>query len=195
MIDFSPVRQKLITVADLARTIGKADLAAATDAMTEALLTRIESCSDDDVTFIPDDPEANDTYAADDSVVSLPWTLGHVIVHATASAEEAAFLAAELARGIELHGRSRYEGPWATVTTVEQCRSRLAESRRMVLATLDAWPDEPHLEVTVESSYGPPRNAIARFLGGLSHSDAHLEHVTAIVEQARQARLTGRLPV
>ncbi len=188
MIDFSPVRQKLITLPDLARPLGKGDLAAATIAMTDALLARIEDCEDADVTFVPDDPEANDTYAADESVVALPWTLGHVIVHATASAEEAAFLAAELARGVEIHGRSRYETPWETVTTIAECRDRLLESRRMILATLDVWPNQPHLEVTVESPNGPPRNAIARFLGGLSHSDSHLAQVSGIVEQAHQAR-------
>jgi hypothetical protein len=195
MIDFSPVRQKLVTVPDLARSLDKADLAAATIAMTDALLERIEGCVDADVTFEPDDPEANDTFAADDSVVALPWTLGHVIVHATASAEEAAFLAAELARGVEIHGRSRYETPWPTVTTIAECRDRLRESRRMVLATLDVWPDEPHLEVTVDSPNGPPRNAIARFLGGLSHSDSHLAQVAGIVEQARRARSAGSLTI
>jgi hypothetical protein len=44
--------------------------------------------------------------------LALPWTLGHVIVHITASAEESAFLAAELARGVHRRtGRSRFEVP------------------------------------------------------------------------------------
>lgn len=47
--------------------------------------------------------------------VHLAWNLGHVIVHTMASAEESAALAAELARGVEYHGRSRYEVPWETV--------------------------------------------------------------------------------
>jgi DinB superfamily len=195
MIDFDPVRQKVMTIPDLARSMTPADLAAAAAAMTDALLERIESGQDQDVVFVPSDPNANDTYAADESIVGLAWTLGHVIVHATASAEEAAFLAAELARGVPIHGRSRYEVPWETVTTVEQCRHRLRESRGMVLATLEVWPDEPHLEVTVESSAGPPRNAIARFLSGLMHSDSHLDQVADIVEQARQARPVGGIRV
>ena len=193
MIDFSPIDQKAMTIPELARTLTQAQLAAAATAMTDALLHGIEGCLDEDVTFIPNDPDANDTFAADDSVVGLAWTLGHVIVHATASAEEASFLAAELARGVPILGRSRYEVPWETVTTVEQCRHRLRESHRMVLATLEVWPDVPHLEVTVESASGLLRNAMARFLSGLRHSDSHLDQVAGIVEQARLARLANAL--
>ncbi len=61
----------------------------------------------------------------DAAEVGLAWTLGHVIVHLTASAEEAAFLGAELARGVEPHGRSRYEVPWRTLVTIEGARARL----------------------------------------------------------------------
>ena len=76
-----------------------------------------------------------------------------MIVHTTASSEEAAFIAAELARGVEFHGRSRSEVPWETVTTIEQCRHRLEESRRMRLATLQIWPDEPDLDNTMTLAF------------------------------------------
>jgi hypothetical protein len=102
----------------------------------------------------------------------MPWTLGHLIVHVTASAEEAAAIAAELARGVPHRGgRSRSEVHWTTVTTVEQCRQRLEESRRMRLASLGMWPDQPDLSNT----YLPPRegaepvNAVIRFVNGLRH--------------------------
>ena len=52
---------------------------------------------------------------------------------------------ADLARGVAFHGRSRSEVPWETVTTIAQCRARLEESRRMRLASLDMWPDQPYL--------------------------------------------------
>jgi hypothetical protein len=124
-------------------------------------------------------------FAADVAEAKIAWTLGHVIVHTTASSEESAFLAAELARGVEPHGRSRFETPWRTVTTIEQCRRRLEESRRMRLATLDVWPDQPHLDVFYQ--YAPDRpsyNAFGRFVLGLRHDDDHLGQIAEIVRQA-----------
>jgi hypothetical protein len=58
-------------------------------------------------------------------------TLAHVIVHTTASAEESRLSGGRDARGVPNHGRSRYEVPWQSVTTIDQCRHRLEESRRM----------------------------------------------------------------
>ena len=120
--------------------------------------------------------------------VDLAWTLGHVIVHALASSEESAFLAAEMARGVEPHGRSRYETPWEEVTTIEQCRSYIEQSRRMILAMLDVWPDEPHLDNTYEPWDGMVANPVIRFLLGLSHAEEHLAQIEEIVRQAKAAR-------
>ncbi|MGH2513177.1 MAG: DinB family protein, partial [Candidatus Limnocylindrales bacterium] len=147
---------------------------------------------DADVTFVPLDPAADDTFADDPAEAGLAWTLGHVIVHLTASAEEAAFLAAELARGVEDHGRSRYEVPWPTLTTIAACQGRLVESERMILASLETWPDVPHLEVVYTTSRGATRTAVARFLGGLRHSDEHVGQVRESLRQARAARIAGR---
>ena len=120
----------------------------------------------------------------------MAWTLGHVIVHATASAEECAFLAAEVARGvIDRGGRSRYEAPWLSVTTGAQCRERLEESRRMRLACLDAWPDAPHMEAAYRfRPDGPVFSAAALFVYGLFHDDSHLGQIAEIVRQAKVAR-------
>jgi hypothetical protein len=162
------------------------DLRRLTNTMIDAVEAAIAGCTDADVTFVPSDPAANDTFADDPSVVDLAWTLGHVIVHATASAEVAAFLAAELARGVERPGRSRYEVPWESVTTIAQCRARLAESRRMRLASLDLWPEPPHLETAFR--YRPdsaPLNAYERFMGGLRHGNSHIDQVREIVRQAQ----------
>jgi DinB superfamily len=189
MIDFERVRSGELELGDLATGLGPADLVRATRALTAQLLLRIEAAGDADVGFVPADPAAEDTFADDPAEVGLAWTLGHVIVHLTASAEEAAFLAAELARGVEPHGRSRHEVPWRSVVTIEAARGRLLESERMILASLDSWPDEPHLDVVYTTNQGATRNAPARFLGGLMHADAHLGQVSEIVRQARLARL------
>jgi DinB superfamily len=165
------------------------DLRRHTNQMIDYMLGLIADCRDADVTFLPVDPEANDTFAANAAEVNLSWTLAHVIVHATASAEEAAFIATELARGVPYHGRSRYEEPWQTVTTIKQCRARLEESRRMRLASLDAWPNPPHLENTYSvERYPEPINAIRRFAMGLGHDESHLEQIKNIVQQTTAAR-------
>jgi len=60
------------------------------------------------------------------------------------------------------------------VTTKAECVQRLEESRRIRLAYLDTWPDQPHLDVQREVSerflekFGP-MNAVSSFLSGLKH--------------------------
>lgn len=196
MLDFSPVRNKEIKISQLAATLTPADLAHLTDEMIDTILGLIAGCTDADVTFVPEDPQANDTFAINPDEVSLSWTLGHVIVHTTASAEESAFLAAELARGVAFHGRSRAEAPWQAVTTIAQCRHRLEESRRMRLASLELWPDPPDLDNSYEVAPGSgPTNALTRFVRGLSHDDSHLGQIAEIVRQARAARMNTLQPV
>lgn len=174
------------------------DLRRLTNALIDDVLHMLRHCADADVTFVPIDPAANDTFASSEDEVGIAWTLGHVIVHMTASSEESAALAAELARGVEYHGRSRSEVPWQTMKTMAQCRARLRESRRMRLASLDMWPDSPHLE----NSYTPreganPIGPVARFLSGLRHDASHLAQLRDVIGQARVARLqrtfVGRL--
>lgn len=190
MLDFTPVRRNEITIGQLSAGLARDDLQRLTGEMIDALQDLIAGCVDADVTFVPDDPEANDTFASDTELVSLPWTLGHVIVHTTASAEESAALAAEQARGVRYHGRSRSEVPWQTVTTIEQCRQRLEESRRLRLASLDMWPDLPHLDNTYTyREGGEPINALSRFVRGLMHDDSHLEQIAKIVQQAKEKRM------
>jgi hypothetical protein len=189
VLDFSLVRSKKITFNELAAPLSLADLRQLTEEMLDRMQALIADCTDADVTFPAVDPAANDTFATNPDEVKLSWNLGHVIVHATASSEESAFLAAELARGVVFHGRSRYETPWEEVTTIAQCRQRLAESRRMRLASLELWPDAPHLDNMVELRPGmPPINAKGRFIMGLYHDDAHLGQVEEIVRQAHSAK-------
>ncbi len=186
MIDFSPLRRKETNLQELAEGLAREDLARLADEMCDIYLDLIAGAEDRDVSFVPEDPDAKDTYAATEEEVNMPWTLGHVIVHWTASSEESAALALTLARGLEVTGRSRYEVPWPSAQTLRFVRERIEDSRRMQLAMLEAWPQPPHLDNTYEPRAGArPMNAVARFLSGLSHADAHREQVTKILAQTR----------
>ncbi len=192
MIDFSPVRSKAKTLQDLAKGLTRDDLVRLANEMCDTFEVLIAEAEDPDVTFVPSDPDARDTFAAHPEDVNLAWTLGHVIVHWTASSEEAAEHALTLARGVEITGRSRWEVPWEDATTVAFLRERIEESRRMQLAMLEAWPSPPHLDVTYTAREGAvPLNAIGRFLGGLSHADSHREQVTKILTQAKARTQTA----
>lgn len=189
MLDFNPVREKRTALSELANNLTFDDLKNLTNVMVDTQLNLIADCVDSDMTYVPEDPSAYDPFAEDPQDITLAWTLGHVIVHITASSEEAAAIAAELARGIAYHGRSRYETPWQEVTTVKQCLQRLEESRRMRLVSLDMWPDNPKLDNTYQSRPEVPMmNAISRFLYGLMHDDDHLEQISKIKAQAILAR-------
>ena len=193
MLDFARVRAKECTIQELAQGLTRDDLRRVTDEMIESELDLIAACTDADVVFVPEDPEANDSFATAADEIKIAWTLGHVIVHVTASAEETAFVAAEMARGVpQREGRSRSEVPWQGVTTLAQCRRRLEESRRMRLATLDVWPDEPHLDNLFRwRPDGPAYDPVARFLQGLNHEHSHLAQITEIARQAKAARVNA----
>ncbi len=190
MINFTLLRNQEMSIGQLTADLTKEDLRQLTNEMVDTMLSLIVDCTDADVGFQPIDPDAYDAYATDESEAGLVWKLGHVIVHATATAEENAFLAAELARGVPAkRRRSRYEVPWQTVTTIAQCRQRLEESRRLRLASLAMWPDVPHLDnvYTPWPSVGEV-NAVGRFALGLWHDDDHLGQISNIVQQAKAAR-------
>lgn len=189
MLDFMPVREKRMTIAELCADLKVDDLRTLTNEMIDAMLALIAECTDEDVVFQPIDPKADDPFAVTAEEANAAWTLAHVIVHTTASAEESAFLAAEMARGVPNHSRSRYEVPWQSVTTIDQCRHRLEESRRMRLASLEMWPDSPHLDICYTPWRGAGEvNCVGRFVLGLFHDDDHLGQIAEIVRQAQQAR-------
>jgi hypothetical protein len=189
VLDFSPLRSHEQTIQELADGLNREDLAALTGEMCDRQLELIADAADFDVTFVPEDPAAHDEYADDAGLVDLPWTLGHVILHTTASSEESAALALTLARGLPVNGRSRYEVPWKQATTVAFLRRRIEESRRMRLAMLDAWPDQPHYQNVYSTREGrPPVNCKGRFVSGLAHDDSHLDQIARVLSQARAAR-------
>ena len=188
MLDFTLVKNRTMTFSEIARDLTPADLRNLTNEMIDTMLSIVADATDEDVVFVPQDPNADDPFGIPEER-NLVWTLGHVAVHTTASSEESAALALTLARGLIPDGRSRYEVPWQSVQTIAQVRRRFEESRRMRLAMLDAWPDEPHLEVIHSNS---PRfgsfNAITRFIMGLYHDDDHVGQLKEIMRQAREAR-------
>ncbi len=191
MLDFTPVRNKEKTLLQFVTNLKVSDLRALTNEMVDRQLELIRDATDADVTFEVSDPNANDTFAVNPDEVNLPWTLGHVIVHTTASSEEGAYMSVELARGAPYRGgRSRYETHWMTAKTIAQMRERLEESRRMRLAALDMWPHQPHLDnLYKQRPESPDGNCISRFVAGLQHDDSHLAQIAEIVRQAKAARV------
>ena len=189
MLDYQAFRNDEITFVALTADLGRDDLRRLTNAMIDRVLELIAPCDDADVIFTPEDPEAFDPFAAIPEDVDLAWNLGHVVAHITASSEESAAIAAELARGVAYHGRSRYEVPWEELTTIVGCRRRLEESRRMRLASLEMWPEEAHLDNAYEVWKDEPKvNAIGRFVLGLLHADSHLGQIEEIIRQATSVR-------
>lgn len=189
MIELKHLGDNGLQPADIADGRNKDDLRQLVNDMIEAQLAMITDCVDADVVFTPTDEAADDPHAVSEEEVGMAWTLGHVIVHCCASSEEATFLAAELARGIENHGRSRYEPHWSTIKTIRQCREALAESRRMRLATLEVWPLQPDLDNRYEVwPGGPNANAMELYVVGHMHEYSHFDQVREIVRQAKAAR-------
>ncbi|MCP5095393.1 MAG: DinB family protein [Chloroflexi bacterium] len=189
MLDFEKLKTRKLKINDLVADLTVEDLRNLTNEMIDDMLARISESVDADVVFEPTDERARDPYAADQADKHIAWNLGHLVVHVTASSEESAALAAEMARGVEFHGRSRSEIAWETMKTIEQCRHRLEESRRMRLSSLDMWPDEPYLDNTYQPypSAGSI-NAVGRFIFGLYHDWDHLGQISEVVSQAVAAR-------
>lgn len=186
-LDFAAQREGRLSYADLVREVDHAGARRATADLFDTLDAVVADATDADVVFQPEDPEANDPGAPPEEV-HRAWTLAHVVAHVTASCEESAALGATLARGVPVEGRSRYEVPWQTLTTGEGVRRRLAESRRICDAFLDAWPDEPHLDLTVTRIQRlGPLNAVGQHLLGALHGDGHLAQLREIVRQAKGA--------
>lgn len=196
MIDFSAVRDGEKKIIDLCRddNITIDDLRDATNESIDFLLEIVSDLDDADIVFDPNDSEANDPYAAEGEE-NIGWTMGHLIAHVTASSEEGAAFSSLLARGVEsVEARPRYETPWKEMTTKAHCVQRLEESRRIRLAYLDTWPDEPDYEnLRVGMSEGAQEyfgdlNAPAVFLMGLGHELGHYDQIKEVKQQALAAK-------
>ncbi len=191
MIDFSPVQNNEMKMLEFAQQFTVDDLRAATNESIDALLDMINGLSDEQVTFDPLDPGANDPYAVEGEE-NIGWSIAHLVAHVTASSEEGAAISSMLARGVKAKLRNRYETPWRDIVTHVQCVQRLKESRRMRLAFLDTWPDEPHLDVYRKVSkefvelFGQS-NAPAAFLFSLRHETGHYDQIREVRKQALAA--------
>ena len=175
-VDVAAVIEKRRTLIDETAGIGPDDLRSLTVELYDRLEELTAGIDDRAVSFVPADPDG-------DPADGPGWTLGHVVVHLTAGLEEGAAQGCTLARGAEITGRPRYETPWEEVTTAAQVRQRLAESRRMVLAFLDAWPDAPHLGNLHEHPFFGPMDAVSHHAMGINHARGHLAQLAEIRRQ------------
>jgi uncharacterized damage-inducible protein DinB len=179
--NFAAVLSGEQTYAELAASLNKADLTTLTREYYAEIDQIITGVSDAAVVAVPVDPALDDQQAGEGT-----WTLGHVIAHLTATAEESAALASALARGADFPAelRLRSEIPWQDLHTAAAVRNRLAESERMTLAFLDTWPEDPDLDrtITLIPQLGP-MNAIGRHLLGLFHANMHLDQLREIMRQ------------
>jgi hypothetical protein len=159
----------------------------------DAVAAVLDGLEDADISFEPYDPDAYDKDAATEEEKHIGWTLGHLVAHITATNEENALFTSLLARGIQQDGRIRTEVPWQEVDTVEKAVGRLEESRRIVLAYLDAIPDEPDLATLRPFSeraaaFFGPMNALASMIQGLGNHAGHLDQFADVRSQALTAR-------
>lgn len=190
LIDFSAVDNHEKTMLQFGNDITVATMRAATNESIDTLLKIVSGLTDEQATFLPLDPEADDPHAKPGEE-KIGWSIAHLVVHVTSSSEEWATYSGILARGIAYPAepRLRYETEWTTVKTTAHCIQRLEESRRLRLACLDMWPDQPNREILRELS---PRfterfgqlNAAACFLFGLKHELGHYAQFREVVRQA-----------
>jgi len=188
LIDFQPVFNKEKTLIDLANEYGHAELGDALSSYVDFTLQIINGVSDEQATSIPLDLHADDPHATTEADRHLGWSLIHLVMHVTATAEEAAAFSSILARGIAIGGRLRSERNWREVTTCAETVARLEECRRMCLAYLATWPDRPDLStvrIMPENLNWMRPNAPISFLAGLMHWHKHIEQFRQVAEQAR----------
>ena len=113
MLDFARVRAKECTIQELSQGLTRDDLRRVTNEMIESELDLIAACTDADVVLVPEDPEADDSYAVVPDEAKIAWTLGHVIVHVTA------FVGGDgVRRGRDGAGRATARGPFARRSAV-----------------------------------------------------------------------------
>jgi hypothetical protein len=188
LINFQPIYNGEKSLGDLAGEFSNADLVAALNSYVDFTIEVIESVDDTQVTHIPHDPDADDPYAASDADRHAGWSLVHLVMHVTASAEEAAAFSSILARGIAIGGRLRSEQDWRQVTTCAGTVARLEECRRICLAYLATWPDRPDVttvRIMPEHLTWMKPNAPVSFLAGLMHWHKHVNQFRTVAEQAR----------
>ncbi len=193
-IDFEPVFEDEQQLSEYAAQFSVDDLRQASEDSVAWLTEIVQGLADAEIGFAPQDPEADDPFAAGDEQ-EIGWGMGHLVAHVTASCEEWAGYSSLLARSVPYPAepRLRHETPWREIDTTAKALQRLQESLRLRLGYLDAWPDEPNLQLKRELS---PRfiahfgefNATTCFLFGLQHEVDHYEQFEEVREQIEAAR-------
>jgi hypothetical protein len=185
VLDFTPVFTGQKRIGDLASEVTLEQLKAATNDQIETMLTLVRELSDAETVFVASDPQAEG---------GIGWNVAHLIAHVTASSEENAAVSSILARGINypFEPRLRAETEWTELTTTAACVQRLEESRRIRLAYLGAWPDQPRLdtEYTLPPAFAERvglMNAVGSCLLGLVHEAGQFEQLREIIRQAQAA--------
>lgn len=187
LIDFQPLFKREILPIDFAMNYSLGDLRAGICSYIDCTLQIIGSVPDALLFQIPDDPEADDPHASEIER-HQGWSLAHQVLHVTASFEEGAAFSSILARGVVIGGRLRYEQDWHLVNTRLEIIARLEECRRIGLAYLDTWPNQPHLEtlrIMPEKLNWMKVNAPTTFLHGLMHWHKHLEQFQKVADQMK----------
>jgi hypothetical protein len=176
-LNLEALRTGQMSFADIVRDIRHTDLYTVTDELFDGLEATLNKATDAAVLFVPRDIAATDQS-------EQGWTVSHIVAHLTATLEESAAVAAMFARGVKFEARLRYETPWESLSTQQMVLARLHESHRMCRAFLDAWPDEPHLDITVTMipRFGP-MDAVGMYVLGLAHAQGHIEQLRETVHQ------------
>lgn len=175
-LDFDAVKSKERSIPEQTTGITKSDITSLTGQLFDQLELLSSGLTDAQTVFVALDPAENNAPG---------WNIAHIVLHITASLEEGMALGSTLARGADVTGRSRYEADWETVTTAAQVAARLSESRRIALAFLETWPDEPNLENSYEHGFFGPMTAISHSFIGLFHGKNMLPQVEEIARQAK----------
>jgi hypothetical protein len=193
-IDFTPLLTREVSLYEFSQTLTKNTLRNASNASIDAIMALLEDVTDEEINFVPVDPDAHDADAVEGEE-TIGWSLGHLILHVTASAEEGAAISSLLARGVPVEQRLRFEHDWKTHCRSKiECLHRLEESRRIRNAYLDTWPALPLLDTfqtfPEDHRWHQQINAQSGFILGLSHEVGHMEQIRAVKQQARAASTT-----
>ncbi|HEY8600098.1 MAG TPA: DinB family protein [Thermomicrobiales bacterium] len=182
--DFAAIQTGQRTYAAIVAEFDRNDLISLTQEYYAEIKGIVSGATDAAIVAIPIDPALKDQNEGEGA-----WTIGHIIAHLTATAEESAALASALARGADFADdlRLRADVAWETLQTAEQINARLAESQRICLAFLETWPDAPDLARTMTfiPRFGP-MNAISRYMLGIFHADMHLDQLREIMRRMRE---------
>ncbi|KAB2866242.1 MAG: hypothetical protein F9K46_02705, partial [Anaerolineae bacterium] len=87
LLDFTRLNNKEVTIYEFSKPFTLDDLRAATHASIDRMVALLKDTDDEQITFIPYDPDADDPFAPADERYQ-GWNLAHLVLHVTASAEE-----------------------------------------------------------------------------------------------------------